>query len=76
VGAAVVPVQQGNGSLFFRAPPSDVAGPVPVTVSDADWPVGGRGYLVYQVPAAACPDPPPVPAPTPAPTAPTAPPTP
>lgn len=70
VGAAVVPVQQGNGSLFFRAPPSDVAGPVPVTVSDADWPVGGQGYLVYQVPAAACPDPPSAPAPAPAPTAP------
>lgn len=68
VGAAVVPVQEGNGSLFFRAPPSDVAGPVPVTVSDADWPVGGQGYLVYQVPAAPCPGPPPAPAPTPPPT--------
>ena len=70
VGATEVPVQQGNGSLFFRAPPSDVAGPVPVTVSDADWPVGGLAHLVYEVPATACPDPPPVPAPTPAPTAP------
>ena len=70
VGATEVPVQQGNGSLFFRAPPSDVTGHVPVSVTDADWPVGGLAHLVYEVPATACPDPPPVPAPTPAPTAP------
>ncbi|MEX5255880.1 hypothetical protein [Kocuria arenosa] len=68
VGATAVPVQEGNGSLFFRAPPSDVAGPVPVSVTDADWPVGGQGYLVYQVPAAPCPGPPPKPAPAPVPT--------
>ena len=65
VGATEVPVQQGNGSLFFRAPPSDVVGHVPVSVSDADWSVGGQGYLVYEVPATACPVPPTV-APTPA----------
>ena len=70
VGATEVPVQQGNGSLFFRAPPSDVTGHVPVSVTDADWPVGGLAHLVYEVPATACPDPPPVPAPTPSPTAP------
>ena len=70
VGATEVPVQQGNGSLFFRAPPSDVTGHVPVSVTDADWPVGGLAHLVYEMPATACPDPPPVPAPTPAPTAP------
>lgn len=65
VGATSVPVQEGNGSLFFRAPPSDVVGHVPVTVSDADWPVNGQGYLVYEVPATACPTPPPMPTPTP-----------
>lgn len=58
VGTTSVPVQEGNGSLFFRAPPSDVVGHVPVFVSDADWSVGGQGYLVYEVPATACPAPP------------------
>lgn len=71
VGVTEVPVQQGNGSLFFRAPPSDVTGYVPVSVSDADWPVSGLAYLVYQVPAVACPSPPPTAAPAPG-TAPTA----
>ncbi len=70
VGATEVPVEQGNGSLFFRAPPSDATGHVPVSVTDADWPVGGLAHLVYEVQATACPDPPPMPAPTPAPTAP------
>ena len=70
VGATEVPVQQGNGSLFFRAPPSDVTGHVPVSVTDADWPVGGLAHLVYEVPATACPGPPtasPAPAGPPAP---------
>ncbi|MFW3387275.1 UNVERIFIED_CONTAM: hypothetical protein RF648_14835 [Kocuria sp. CPCC 205274] len=70
VGATEVPVQQGNGSLFFRAPPSDVTGHVPVSVTDADWPVGGLAHLVYEVPATACPGPPtagPAPTGTPAP---------
>ncbi|MEX5236531.1 hypothetical protein [Kocuria arenosa] len=70
VGATEVPVQQGNGSLFFRAPPSDVTGHVPVSVTDADWPVGGLAHLDYEVPATACPGPPtagPAPAGPPAP---------
>lgn len=65
VGTTEVPVQEGNGSIFFRAPASDVAGHVPVTVSDADWPVSGQGYLVYRVPTLPCPTPPPSAAPTP-----------
>ncbi len=68
VGTAAVPVEQGNGSLFFRAPASDVTGHVPVVVSDADWPVGGLAHLVYQLPASPCPAAPPA---TPGPPAPT-----
>jgi hypothetical protein len=61
VGGTTVPVESGNGGLFFRAPASDVADVVPVTVADSEWPVEGVTHLNYEPSPGPCPSiPPPV----------------
>lgn len=61
VGATRVPVQEGNGGLFFRAPTSSTPGVAAVRVTEAEEPVSGEASLVYHLPTTNCPTPPPAP---------------
>lgn len=61
VGATRVPVQEGNGGLFFRAPASSTPGVAAVRVTESEEPVSGEASLVYHLPTTSCPSPPPAP---------------
>lgn len=56
-----VAVHRGNGGFFFRAPAWEAPEPVTVTVSDADVPVAGEVFVLFEEPAAPCPTLPPPP---------------
>lgn len=61
VGATRVPVQEGNGGLFFRAPVSSTPGVAEVRVTESEEPVSGAASLVYHLPTTSCPTPLPAP---------------
>lgn len=61
VGATRVPVQEGNGGLFFRAPASSTPGVAAVRVTESVEPVSGEAFLLYQLPTTSCPTPLPAP---------------
>lgn len=64
VGATRVPVQEGNGGLFFRAPASSTPGVAAVRVTESEEPVSGAASLVYRQPTTSCPTPLPAPSAT------------